>query len=58
LPCANGSPQYNASRSRHAGGVQAVMGDGSVRFVQDSVTPLTWSRMGSSLDGLPLGNDF
>jgi prepilin-type N-terminal cleavage/methylation domain-containing protein/prepilin-type processing-associated H-X9-DG protein len=30
------------ARSRHSGGVNCVLGDGSVRFVSNSVTPLTW----------------
>ena len=37
--------------SRHTGGVNALMGDGSVRFVIDSVDPLVWSLAGQRADG-------
>jgi prepilin-type processing-associated H-X9-DG protein len=44
LPCINGDSGANntvAARSRHPGGVNICMGDGSVRFVMDSVDLLT-----------------
>jgi prepilin-type processing-associated H-X9-DG protein len=31
---------YRAARSRHAGGVNTLMGDGSVRFIKNSVSPV------------------
>ncbi len=37
------NPAYKAARSRHDGGVNVVLGDGSVRFVRDSVDPDAWS---------------
>lgn len=54
LPCAVGTDWALAARSRHTGGVNAVMGDGSVRFFTTSIDPTTWSLLGSSQDGLPL----
>jgi prepilin-type N-terminal cleavage/methylation domain-containing protein/prepilin-type processing-associated H-X9-DG protein len=39
LYTANG---WRAARSRHSGGVNLLLADGSVRFVVDSVDPATW----------------
>jgi prepilin-type N-terminal cleavage/methylation domain-containing protein/prepilin-type processing-associated H-X9-DG protein len=54
LPCTTGSDWALAARSKHTGGVNAVMGDGSVRFYTDSIDPTTWSLFGSSQDGMPV----
>jgi prepilin-type N-terminal cleavage/methylation domain-containing protein/prepilin-type processing-associated H-X9-DG protein len=43
-------------RSMHTGGVNALLGDGSVRFVQNSVDLLTFQRLGNARDGQPLGD--
>jgi prepilin-type N-terminal cleavage/methylation domain-containing protein/prepilin-type processing-associated H-X9-DG protein len=45
-------------QSIHNGGIQVGMGDGSVRLVQDSITPLTWCYATNPSDGMPLGNDW
>jgi prepilin-type processing-associated H-X9-DG protein len=37
--------------SRHTGGVNVLMGDGSVRFVRDSVDLTTWRAMGTMNGG-------
>jgi prepilin-type processing-associated H-X9-DG protein len=39
------------ARSAHPGGVNVALGDGSVRFVRDSVNLLTWQRLGHGKDG-------
>jgi prepilin-type N-terminal cleavage/methylation domain-containing protein/prepilin-type processing-associated H-X9-DG protein len=41
----------NAARSYHPGGVNAVMCDGSVRFVEDSVASVVWTALGSMNGG-------
>jgi prepilin-type N-terminal cleavage/methylation domain-containing protein/prepilin-type processing-associated H-X9-DG protein len=48
-PCVSisSSGSFNAARSFHPGGVNALMGDGSVRFVKDSVALITWRAAGS-----------
>jgi prepilin-type N-terminal cleavage/methylation domain-containing protein/prepilin-type processing-associated H-X9-DG protein len=52
MPCTNGSTtaRVNTARSRHSGGVNAVYGDGSVRFVSNSISLAAWRAMGS-MDG-------
>jgi len=52
LPCspAAGELLRTAARSRHAGGVQISMCDGSVRFISNNVALLTWQAM-STRDG-------
>ena len=51
LPCrpgnGTGSNHMAASRSRHPGGVQVGLADGSARFVPDSVELAIWQAMGS-----------
>jgi prepilin-type N-terminal cleavage/methylation domain-containing protein/prepilin-type processing-associated H-X9-DG protein len=43
-------------RSAHTGGVNAALGDGSVRFIRDSVDILTYQRVGNGRDGGVLGD--
>jgi prepilin-type processing-associated H-X9-DG protein len=38
---------YAAARSRHVGGVNAAMADGSVRFISDGIDQLPWRYAGS-----------
>jgi prepilin-type N-terminal cleavage/methylation domain-containing protein/prepilin-type processing-associated H-X9-DG protein len=41
------NPGWRAPRSRHAGGVNMLFGDGSVRFVSDGINSATYSAMGT-----------
>ncbi|MBI1831646.1 MAG: DUF1559 domain-containing protein [Planctomycetes bacterium] len=43
------------ARSRHPGGVNVLLGDGTARFVNDSVDLATWQRLGHRNDGTPPG---
>ena len=38
---------HKAARSRHTGGVNVAFADGSVRMVQDGITPAAWQALGS-----------
>jgi prepilin-type N-terminal cleavage/methylation domain-containing protein/prepilin-type processing-associated H-X9-DG protein len=49
-------PRMQLARSRHSGGVNAAMCDGSVRFVQNSISLLVWRAMGTA-DGGEVFND-
>jgi prepilin-type N-terminal cleavage/methylation domain-containing protein/prepilin-type processing-associated H-X9-DG protein len=46
------------ARSLHSGGVNSCFCDGSVRFIGNSVSELTWGLLQSKADGLVLGNDY
>jgi prepilin-type N-terminal cleavage/methylation domain-containing protein/prepilin-type processing-associated H-X9-DG protein len=61
-PCIGTHTAFNnrrniiSARSRHPGGVQVLLGDGSVRFVTNNITLLTWQALGSPATGEVLGN--
>jgi len=42
------------ARSKHSGGVQMTLCDGSCRFVSSSIDTLTWQRLGAKDDGNPV----
>jgi prepilin-type N-terminal cleavage/methylation domain-containing protein len=42
-------------RSRHIGGVQVLLGDGTVRFISSNIAATTWRNLGGKSDGVPLG---
>jgi len=56
MPVNTAGSQYSAARSRHAGGVNALLADGSTRFVRDSITLATWQALGTMDGGEVLGN--
>ena len=45
------------SRSYHTGGVNALLMDGSVRFVRDSIEPAAWRAAGTPAGGEVIGLD-
>jgi prepilin-type N-terminal cleavage/methylation domain-containing protein/prepilin-type processing-associated H-X9-DG protein len=52
-PCVGGNgsqPDYNAARSFHAGGVNTLFCDGSVKFIKESVSLTAWRAL-STKDG-------
>ena len=42
-------------KSRHVGGAQFVMGDGSARFISENIDYCTYQKLGDRRDGLPTG---
>lgn len=44
-----------AARSRHRGGVQVTLADGSTRFISENIDLLTWQRLGNRKDGEVVG---
>jgi prepilin-type N-terminal cleavage/methylation domain-containing protein len=58
LPCTVGADYALAARSKHTGGVTAALCDGSVRFINNNITPQNWSKLGSMRDGEPITEDF
>ncbi len=46
------------ARSMHTGGVNASFGDGSVRFIKDAITELTWGLLNSKNDGHVIAEDY
>ncbi|MBN1854493.1 MAG: DUF1559 domain-containing protein [Pirellulales bacterium] len=47
-PCvSNGGDAVVSARSLHSGGVNVQMGDGSVRFISDSISMNSWRALGS-----------
>jgi prepilin-type N-terminal cleavage/methylation domain-containing protein/prepilin-type processing-associated H-X9-DG protein len=60
LPCTGGSGDkgaYAGARSRHPGGINALMGDGSVRFVKNSVNMPTWIGLNTMSGGEVISAD-
>jgi prepilin-type N-terminal cleavage/methylation domain-containing protein/prepilin-type processing-associated H-X9-DG protein len=53
-----GSDQYYGARSRHDGGVNVALCDGSGRFVVNAVSLATWMAAGSMAGGEVLGSDW
>jgi prepilin-type N-terminal cleavage/methylation domain-containing protein/prepilin-type processing-associated H-X9-DG protein len=58
-PCADLGPSnvaYFGSRSRHTSGVNVLLADGSVRFVNNQVNLATWRALGSTQGGEVVGD--
>ncbi|WP_165234910.1 DUF1559 domain-containing protein [Aquisphaera insulae] len=55
----NGGPSLGAitSRSYHPGGVNTLFGDGSVRFIKDTINGATWRSLGSMNGGEVISAD-
>jgi prepilin-type processing-associated H-X9-DG protein len=49
---------FLTARSNFAGGVNVAMGDGSVRFVRDSISLATWRALATRAGGEVIAGDF
>ncbi|HEY1377059.1 MAG TPA: DUF1559 domain-containing protein [Gemmataceae bacterium] len=47
---------YTGARSRHSGGVNVSLCDGSIRFVRDDIAPATWVALSSMAAGDLVGD--
>jgi prepilin-type processing-associated H-X9-DG protein len=59
-PNTSTSPQTSltfGSRSRHPGGVNALFGDGGVRFIKNSISLLTWRALSTTHGGEVISSD-
>ena len=56
LPTGSGTNDYAGLRSLHPGGVNAVLCDGSVRFVQNGIALSTWRALGTIAGGELIGD--
>ncbi len=53
----DGPNHYIASRSVHPGGVNVLLGDGSIRFIKDSIALPTWKALSSRSGGEVISGD-
>ena len=65
LPCTTATGEGSrfamkqSARSRHTGGVNVLLGDGSVRFIRDSIPLVTWQALSTMSGGEVIdGNAF
>lgn len=49
---------YELPQGLHTGGIQLLIGDGSVRFLRGGVSDAAWQRAVDPRDGNPNGNDW
>jgi prepilin-type processing-associated H-X9-DG protein len=50
-------PMQVPPSSRHPGGVNTLFGDGSVKFLKDSVALVTWRALGTRAGGEAISSD-
>jgi prepilin-type N-terminal cleavage/methylation domain-containing protein/prepilin-type processing-associated H-X9-DG protein len=56
MDCGAHGRGYFASRSNHSGGVNVVLGDGSVRFISNSIAPANWRALSTRGGGEVVSN--
>jgi prepilin-type N-terminal cleavage/methylation domain-containing protein/prepilin-type processing-associated H-X9-DG protein len=58
MPVTTAGSEYSAARSRHVGGVNVAMCDGSVRFMHNFIPLKTWQALGTMNGGEVFGDDY
>jgi prepilin-type N-terminal cleavage/methylation domain-containing protein/prepilin-type processing-associated H-X9-DG protein len=58
MPCLKVGDNYASARSRHSGGVNVALCDGSVRFVSNSVDLATWQALASANGGEVISGNY
>jgi prepilin-type processing-associated H-X9-DG protein len=48
---------FSQAQSNHSGGVNVLMGDGSARFIKNSINPMTWMALGTRANGETISAD-
>lgn len=56
MPVSTAGSQHNAARSRHTGGVNVLLADGSVRFASNGIGLGTWQSLGTTNGSEPIGD--
>ena len=51
MPCTTGANRHKAARSRHPGGVNIMLGDGSVRYIRNSISLTVFQALGTMNGG-------
>jgi prepilin-type N-terminal cleavage/methylation domain-containing protein/prepilin-type processing-associated H-X9-DG protein len=57
IPVGAFSGAMTSARSKHPGGVNVLFGDGSVRFIKDSINQRTWWALGTRAGGEVVSSD-
>ena len=55
--CNTDSSNFMNAQSNHPGGVNVLLGDGSVKFIKDSILPIVWMRIGTAAGGETVSAD-
>jgi len=55
--CGPDDSLFSNAQSNHPGGVNVMFGDGSVKFVKDSISPKTWMALGTRASGEVISSD-
>jgi prepilin-type N-terminal cleavage/methylation domain-containing protein/prepilin-type processing-associated H-X9-DG protein len=56
MPISTAGSEYSSARSRHVGGVNVSMCDGSIRFISNSIFLNTWQALGTMNGGETVGD--